>query len=457
MSSGLLNHQTVSLLEKDKHILERTRFPIVTVSATFREDLKQFYGMVHDPLMRDVVFSRAHFSMAFGVAVHAWMSSGADRECPLSEKITAPCDTAIAWLVDPTNYVRSEDWSKIQSTEYIGRKLARNAFLKWVKDQVDTFVRNKLPITGAITPPLLHLFEHVDRPIISFHYEAGNILGGTGKRIVQVVTDPHVRDQYLTLSHLPNMKYCVMDEKTKEDFIEKAEMMDKRVDPDRIIVTGPPIDPRIVAARKKKNPFLLKKRPLRLCITTGGLGTNKDEIHEILHLLFDLLKVEHPPIQLLCYGGTNHDFTLMVQNIAKEKGIEIGELENENAGFRLIHGKHIVGINEQLIAYAFPWADGLITKPSGDMAYDAVAAGCFLLLLAPWGDWERNIQEVLEQRGVARRANVSHIKEQLEILASPILHHHDSWFAKAQQNALDLPPLFLNGAKNILNVAKQWK
>ena len=64
-----------------------------------------------------------------------------------------------------------------------------------------------------------------------------------------------------------------------------------------------------------------------------------------------------------------------------------------------------------------------------------------LLLLAPWGDWERNIQEVLE-RGVARRANVTHIKEQLAILASPILHHHDSWFAKAQQNALDLPPLF---------------
>ena len=70
--------------------------------------------------------------------------------------------------------------------------------------------------------------------------------------------------------------------------------MGKRVDPDRIIVTGPPVDPRIIAARKKKNPFLLK-RPLRLCITTGGLGTNKDEIHEILHLLFDLLKQEHPP------------------------------------------------------------------------------------------------------------------------------------------------------------------
>ncbi|MBI5151059.1 MAG: hypothetical protein HZA34_00610 [Candidatus Pacebacteria bacterium] len=457
MPNHLLDSQLTTLLQSDKTLLEKTRFPIVTVSSTFREDLKQFHGMDHDPFMRDIVFSRAHFSMAFAVAVHTWMSSGADQECPLSEKITAPCDAKTAWLVDPTNYVRSEDWSKIQSTEYIGRKLARNAFLKWVKDQIDTFARNRLPITTAITPPLLHLFEHVEKPIISMHYEAGNILGGIGKRVVQVVTDPHVRDQYLTLSHLKNMRYCVMDEKTKQDFLEKAAIFGKDVDPNRIIVTGPPIDPRVVAARQKKNAFSLKKRPLRLCITTGGLGTNKEEIREMLSLLFDLLRKRPAHIQVLCYGGTNHDFTTMIQDVARDERVAISPLEDDSAPFRLIHGKHIVGLNEQLITYGFAWADGFISKPSGDMAYDAAAAGCFLLFLAPWGEWERNIQEVFEQRGIGRRAQVQHIKEQIELLASPLTQHHESWFAKAQQNALDLPPLFLNGAKKILTVAKEWK
>lgn len=457
MPNSLLDSQLEKLLRDDKKLLEKTRYPIVTVSSTFREDLKQFHGMTHDPLMRDVVFSRAHFSMAFGVAVHAWMSSGTDRDCPLSEKITAPCDSQISWLVDPTNYVTSKDWSKIQSTEYIGRKLARNAFLKWLKDQIDTVVRNKLPITSAITPQLLHLFEHVEKPIISFHYEAGNILAATGKKVVQVVTDPHVRDQYVTHANLENIRFCVMDDNTKEDFLEKAITMNKWVDPDRIIVTGPPVDPRIVAARKNKNPMILKKRSLRLCITTGGLGTNKDEIKTILELLFDLLRKRPNPIQLLCYGGTNHDFTTMIQEIAVKERVAIGKIDDLSAPFRLIHGKHIVGINEQLITYGFQWADGFISKPSGDMAYDAAAAGCFLLFLTPWGEWERNIQEVFEQKGIGRRANPEHIKEQIEILGSPLLQHHDSWLSKAQQNALDLPTLFTSGAKNILNVAKNWE
>jgi hypothetical protein len=138
-------------------------------------------------------------------------------------------------------------------------------------------VRNKLPITSAITPPLLHLFEHVDKPIISFHYEAGNILAATGKKVVQVVTDPHDRDQYVTHANLENIKFCVMDEKTKEDFLEKAMMMNVRVDPHRIIITGLQLIHALLLHVKTKSDDA-QKRPLRLCITTGGLGTNKDEI-----------------------------------------------------------------------------------------------------------------------------------------------------------------------------------
>jgi hypothetical protein len=457
MPNSLLSDELERLLRDDKHLMEVTRYPIVTVSSSFREDLKHFYGMEHDPNMRDVVFSRAHFSMAFGVAVYAWMSSGADQECPLSEKITAPCDAKIAWLVDPTNYVRPQDWSKIQSTEYIGRRLARNKYLKWIKDRIDTIARNQLPITTAITPPLLHVCEHIERPIISFHYEAGNILAGVGKRVVQVLTDPHVREQYLHFADLPNVKFCVFDERTKVEFLEKAAAFGKKVDPEKVVVTGPPIDPRVAAMRLKKSPANLTKRPLRLCITTGGLGTNKAEIGEMLHMLLDLLRKRPLPLQILCYGGTNHDFTVMIQEIAKQEHVRIGDLEDESAPFRLIHGKHIVGLNEQLITYGFSWADGFITKPSGDMAYDAAAAGCFLLTLTPWGEWENNIRQVFEQRGVSMPADISHIKEQVLMLGNPDLDHNKSWFAYAQKNALELPHLFHDGPKHILNVAKNWQ
>lgn len=454
MSSGLLDHQSLALLKNDKEILERTKFPIVTLSSTFREELKEFYGMEHDSSMRDVVFSRAHFSMTVGVAVQAWDDA---KKTKIHALYKSSLDPATAWFVDPTNYVQSRDWSRIISTEYIGHKLARNPVLKWIKDKVDSVARNRLPITNAITPPLLHVFQNVDRPIISLHYEAGNILASIGKRVVQVVTDPHVRKQYLTYADLPNIKFCVFDEKTKHDFLEKAAVYNKTVNPDNVIVTGPPIDPRVVAAREKKSIMHLRKRPLRICITTGGLGTNKDEIKKILHEIFDLLRKRQSPIRLLGYGGTNHDFTLMVQEIAKEEHIAISSLEDENAPFRFIHGKHMFEVNEELIRYGFPWADVFITKPSGDMAYDAAAAGCALLFLTPWGDWEQNIQEVFEQRGIGRKAQIEHIKEQLDILLQPSHTRRKSWFEEAQQNALKLPPLFTSGAMHILHVAQSWK
>lgn len=448
MKHAFLNPQLESLLLNDKHHLEETKYPIVTVSSTFREDLKQYYGLEHDPNVRDIVFSRAHYSMALGVAVQAWKTDGASF---------FKRDPKRAWLADPTNYVQAKDWAKVESTELIGRTLARNPVLKWIKDQVDTIARNKLPLTSAITPSLLYLFQSVDRPIISMHYEAGNILGSIGKKVVQVLTDPHVREQYLTYAHLPNMRYCVFDEKTKSDFLEKAAFMNKDIDPTHIVVTGPPIDPRIVKAREQKTAGALRKRPLRICVTTGGLGTNKQEVKEVLEQLLDLARMRPSPIQILCYAGTQHDFHTMIEHVAEKEHVAIDSLENGHARLRLIHGKHIVRTNEQLITYGFPWADGFITKPSGDMAYDAASAGCFLLFLSPWGPWEKNIQNVFEQEGIGRMANVDHIKKQVSALQQQALHENtESWFEHAQELALKLPNLFLKGSKNILEVADSF-
>ncbi len=434
---SLFDPQLVKTLEEDREILATTRLPIVTVSATFREDLKRLHGLPNNNSTPDVVFSRAHYSMALALATEVW-----------GKKIS-PHD---AWIVDPTNYVSKKDWFSIVLTEEIGRTIARHPLLKVLKDVVDRFGRKQLPILKSITPPLLYLTEHVSRPILSLHIAAGNILASQGKKVVQVITDPHVRDEYVLGAANPNMHFAVFDAATKLEFLEKAAILDVQADESRITVTGPPIDQRITAARKRKLPW--RSGPLRLCLTTGGLGTNKEEILEIVTQLLPLLRKRPSPIKLLVYASTQKDIADAVQTLAATARVACEPLANTNADLRVMYHPQIVDANELLIKYAFPWADGFITKPSGDMAYDAVASGAFLLTLPEWGEWEENIRERFEQKGIARKAQVQHIDEQLNILMSS-QGKAQSWIELAMHKAAQIETLYLTGAQNILKLYKR--
>lgn len=420
-------------LKKDRQFLETTKLPIVTVSATYREDLKEFLGLPEpeDETIPDIVFSRAHYSMATAVAMVEWKHEMRPE---------------YAWVVDPTNYVTHQDWSRIIFTEAVGKTLARNQFLKRVKDLVDQFGRNKLPILKSITPPLLNLTHRVNRPILSLHIAAGNILARHGKTVVQVITDPHVRSDYLDEAERENISFCVFDSRTKTEFLEKAAIFGKNVPANRVIVTGPPVDPRVVAARKGKTAW--RSGHLHLCLTTGGLGTNKSEIKTILKQLLPELKKPSCKIRLLVYAGTQHDIADLVTHQAKNHELELYPLEDDEARLRLIYHPQIVDANEQLIEFGFPWADGFITKPSGDMAYDAAAAGCFFLTLKEWGVWEHNIREIFEQKEIARPAHVDHIYEQLQFLMQA-RKQSQSWIERAMNQAFHLDKQFLEGAQHI--------
>lgn len=426
---------TEKLLQHDKKMLEITKIPIVTVSGTFRHDIEKFYSLTEDLPHDEILFSRAHFSMALAVAMKAWKTH---------------VDPSKAWLVDPTNYVDAKDWEKVKFTTEVGELIARNDILKSIKNFIDSKARNSLPITKSIHTPLLYLFENVHRPILSFHYEAGNILASIGKKVVQVVTDPHVRDQYLEYAHLPTMRYCVFDENTKVSFLEKASLFNKKVDPNRVIITGPSIDPRIVSLRTHKSLFDAQKRPLRLCIATGGLGTNKSEIEQCIRSLAPALRDPSSfPIQVIVYAGVHEDIRESIHDICMAEKIPTSSSKQSDSVMRILFSPHIVEANELLIKYAFPWADGFITKPSGDMAYDAAAAGCFLLTLNPWGEWEHNIRDVFEQLEISRRAYPTQLKEQLLGLSQPIGNH--SWIYSAMKKTHSLPELFTQGTERILD------
>jgi len=435
--SSLLDPVLEKALAQDKTNLEETKVPIVTVSASYKEDIKGMFGYPEDETITDIVFSRAHYSMAAGVAIQAWGKQMNHKK---------------AWVVDPTNYVSHKNWSSVELTENIGKVLARQPLLKKLKDFVDKFARSKLPILGSITPPLFHLTENVTRPILSFHIASGNILAAQGRTVVQMITDPHVRDEYLNNADKDNFYLLVFDENTKTEVIEKAKILQKKIDPNRVIVTGPPIDPRIIATRKNKRPW--RNGPLKIAITTGGLGTNKKEIKQLLQQLLPQLRKRPHPYELLIYAGTHRDIYEMVMEMAEEAHVRACNIVDCKAKLRIIYHPQIVDANEILIKYGFPWADGFISKPSGDMAYDVAASGNFLLTLKEWGEWEHNVREVFEQLGIARKADVDHIIPQLEALTQA-RGKSQSWVEHAMNNALTIDKLYLEGAKNILAAYKK--
>lgn len=447
----------------DHAYFRQTHVPIVTVSGTYHEDLKGIHDLPEEDLTRDLVFSRAHYSMAIAQAVTIWKDA---------------IDPKKAWIVDPTNYVSTAQWASVMLTERIGRLVARYFALRFLKNLVDKYGRRQNPLLMSVAPPLLRLTRDLSSPILSYHITAGNLLLEHGKTVVEVITDPHVREDYLVHAENPKAYFCVFDEKTKIEFLEKAHKMNKSISENRVIITGPPIDPRVLQARENKQIWH-PDRPLRLCLTTGGLGTNKPEILSIVEQLMPALSVKNPRLQLVVYASTHTDIKNMVADVARRANVryqeitppdpaqfEIGKkLEVETlktpkitAPLTVLYHPQIIDANELLIDMAFPWADGFITKPSGDMAYDAVASGAFLLTLKEWGEWENNIFAKFKTHGIAKQAETGNIVHQLEKLTK--ISDDSCWIMQAQHRARTIEKedlFFREGTKNILKVFEKVK
>lgn len=418
------------VLQRDKERLTKVDVPIVTTSASFKSDLTKSFGEQSTSKGRDIVFSRGHFSMAIALYEQA------------AEKNLS------TWLIDPTNYVSKKDWGKFKEIVAVGQLVARFPLLKHIKDFLDTKVRGKLPIAQAITSPLLYATADITKPILSVHYETGNILGKDGHVVLQVVTDPHIRPQYLEEASRKNIYFAVFNQQTQKEFKQKAQEAKVDIDKDRIVVTGPPVDPRITRARLGKSPDSYKKRPLRLVIATGGLGQNKDEISTLLNAIGPLIQKNQ--IQVILYASTLPDFREMYEDIADKYNIPISAgVQDENSPLRIIFSSSIVDANQALIEHAFSWADGFVTKPSGDMAYDAAAAGCFILSLTPWGDWEVNIEKIFSNLSILKKADAKNLDSQIQELSQ------NGWFSQAINNALRIEKTFLTGAQNIITLQQK--
>ncbi len=411
-------------LHQERHLMEQVQVPIVTVSATFLDAFPRSEIRHHT---QEIVLSRAHYSQALACLLAATQLK------------------KTAWLVDPTNYVSTADWPKVLLTEKIAETLVRSPLLLKLRQLIENRARNKLPISHAIEAPLNYVTARITHPILSLHYETANLLVPQHK-VLSVVTDPYVRDQYLVHATNPNMYYAVFDQATKDELLSKTSS-DLR---SKIYITGPPVDPRLIPHRHQKRLSDLNRRPLRLGLTTGGTGTNKPEIKALLKSLTPRLKGKTTTLELLCYAGTHEDFYRLFTDFAQENGLTVGKLNQPNAEFRIIYGRHLMEANEMLVKYLLPWADCVVTKPSGDMAYDAAAAGCSLLFLNPLGPWEEAIQRRFTKLQIGTDIpQPHHFADQLINL------EQQNWFTTAQTNALKLSSLYLKGATNIVKALLQ--
>ena len=121
----------------------------------------------------------------------------------------------------------------------------------------------------------------------------------------------------------------------------------------RVIITGPPIDPRITAiGRNSTVRSFSEGGPINLAVTTGGLGTNLSEIKQVLDQLAPLL---NPPekIRLFLHAGTHRDFRNFFEDFAAQHNIRIGNLDDTTARIRILHEDSIIDANENLIKYMF--------------------------------------------------------------------------------------------------------
>lgn len=441
--------------------MAKTKHPVVTLSASYRDVLEMIHGQVDDVNHPDIVLSRAHYSMAYATVITAWLQSQKNSEVARHKSALATAsieqDPSESWMIDPTNYVSNKKWRDISFTEFVGKTLARYPLLTWAKKNIlDRSARSKLPIADEITPPLLEVTSQIpqNRRLISFHVELGNILARQTKlTIVQAITDPHVREQYTDFADRPNMYYAVFDQNTKDEFLEIAALRGKKADPQRVVVTGPFIDPRVRATANSKKNKAWEKRPLRVLLTTGGLGTNKTELEQALRTLLPLSRRrEKPPVHLMYYAGTNRDHARLVKQVVKHTyGVELRPNYDEEAAIRLLYADDIVAANEQLIRYGFPWADVVVGKPSGDMAYDAVAAGCPVLFLHPWGEWEEAIASIFINKGLARWAKIDQLADQVDWLQQTT-NSKDSWLSQAFKQVNELDDDWFSGCEKILKI-----
>jgi processive 1,2-diacylglycerol beta-glucosyltransferase len=322
--------------------------------------------------------------------------------------------------------VRHED--SLQYTNKLFRNLYSRAYIEmvnrmpdvlgWLYDQFDKPWKNerrRLAFDKLNTRPFVSMLkEYKPDLVVCTHFLPAEIISWLkakkrlSTRQAIVVTDFDVHAMWLC--HHYEHYFVALDE-TREHLVRLG------IVPDRIDVTGIPIDP--VFSREKPRNAMREKHGLApdrmtILVSAGGFG-----VGPITNMTRSLAELRHPA-QVIAVCGRNESLRRELANVA-------AQVANDRVSIRPI------GFTTEIDEYMAA-SDILVGKPGGLTTSEGLARGLVFVIVNPIpGQEERNSDHLLE-RGAAIRCN------NLPVLAYKIdrLLDDQAGFARMRRNALQL-------------------
>jgi len=207
-----------------------------------------------------------------------------------------------------------------------------------------------------------------------------------------VVTDFDCHATWLTHTYL---HYFVILEETRQHLIRLG------LDPERISVSGIPIDPVFMEPKTQKDSrrhLELDENLFTILVSAGGNGVGPMEI-----LVSELLRITKP-VQIVVIAGRSVELKTRLDELAAQV--------NGTGPVRLVP----VGYTNQMDEYMAA-ADILLGKPGGMTSGEAMARGLPMCIFNPIpGQEERNSDHLLEMGMAIRCNNVPTIAYKLQLL-----------------------------------------
>ncbi len=329
-------------------------------------------------------------------------------------------------VLDYTNKV----FRHMYSRAYVDMVAKMPEVLGWLYDHLDRPWKNerrRLALDKLNTRPLVSLLKETQPDIVvCTHFLPAEILSWlTAKGKIRcpqaiVVTDFDVHAMWLCRHY---ERYFVALDETR------AHLQKLGIPPQKLLVTGIPIDPLFSLAKDKKEMRVkhnLAPNKTTILVSAGGFGVGR--VEDLVRCLFD---IEHE-CQVVVVCGRNEE-------LKKKLDKSVGKHQRDSK-VTITNIGYTTQMDEYMSA-----ADILLGKPGGLTTSEALAKGLVFVIVNPIpGQEERNSDHLLEQ-GVAIRCN------NLPVLGYKVdqLLKDKERFSRMQANSLRLARPF--AARNIAN------
>jgi len=367
--------------------LAKADIPVITIAGSVQ--IGGYLTMAHDSMMQAFLEAAENKKIeAYGVDVLDYLTTEKERKGILD----------MAKL--PRIVVRTE----------MGSRLLHNPIVQKL--------RGGLGFEEVLKDKILKLVDKVskDKVIVTYHYGTAKTLVEAGYKVLVAVTDPSVElthngyFDFLNSENKDRVFYGTMDKETKDWFIKEIGIPKKNIKE-----VGCFVSPKIIKAGSKK----IKNREKRweectqgeerfhISLFTGGLGTNFWEMRDAVLNLVPLLCDEKITIDV--FFNTNTDLDKHLKDVlkkvcCKEKISIFSSIDKEELNNKSIE--------------IFKKTDLVLTKPSGDKAFEALASAAIPLFLFPLHPHEIMIREYVMNGGVGEIAKIEDLKKQIEKILS---------------------------------------